>query len=80
LAYYKNFDLNKLSEKELIEHKNKMEKIYLKNAVLPGHKDFLYDKQVDFYTEKYTAEWDDEDEEENEENDDQDADQNDSYF
>lgn len=57
-----------------------MEKIYLKNAVLPGHKDFLYDKQVDFYTEKYTAEWDDEDEEENEENDDQDADQNDSYF
>ena len=56
-----------------------MEKIFLKNAVLPGHKDFLYDKQVDFNTEKYTAEWDDEDEE-NEECEDHEADENDSYF
>ena len=58
-----------------------MEKIYLKNAVLPDHKDFVYDKQVDFNTDKYLAEWDDEEGGgEEEEECDEEADENNSYF
>lgn len=51
-----------------------MEKIYLKNAVLPNDKDFVYDKQVDFNTERYSAEWDDEEEG------DEEADESNNYF
>ncbi len=74
MSYYNDFDLNKLNEKELKEHKDKMEKIYLKNAVLPNDKDFVYDKQVDFNTERYSAEWDDEEEG------DEEADKSNNYF
>jgi hypothetical protein len=54
-----------------------MEKIYLKNAVLPNDEHFVYDKQVDFNTEKYSAEWDDE---EVDEEGDEEADESNSYF
>jgi hypothetical protein len=77
LEYYRDFDLNKLTEQELEEHKKKMEKIYLKNAVMPDHKDFVYDKQVEFNTDKYEAEWDDEVEEEEEG---EEADESNDYF
>ena len=80
MAYYANFDLNKLDENELEIHKKKMEKIFLKNAVLPGHKDYQYDKQVDYYTDKYKPEWDDGDDDDDEEEEDEEADINNSYF
>ncbi len=59
MELYSDYNLNKVSPDELKEHKHKMEKLYLKNAILPHDDNFEYDKQIDFNTEVYDAEWDD---------------------
>jgi hypothetical protein len=61
---YENEDLNKLDNQELKKHKDNMEKDYSKNAVLPGDKEFVYNKEVEFKTDGLKSEWDEEDEEE----------------
>ena len=59
MELYANYNLNKVTPDELKEHKEKMEKLYLKNAILPHDEGFEYDKQKDFNTDVYDAEWDD---------------------
>ena len=67
---YENEDLNKLDNEELKKHKDRMESNYAKNAIMPGHKEFVYDKEVsgiclnkvEFKTDGLKSEWDEEEE------------------
>lgn len=43
---YENEDLNKLDTSELKKRKDQMEKLYEKNAVLPGDEKFVFDVRV----------------------------------
>ena len=74
--YYKYFDyetedLNKLDTQELKKHKDRMEKNYFKNAILPNDENFVYNKEVhlfliykvEFKTDGLKSEWDQDDEE-----------------
>ena len=45
---YDNEDLNKLDNIQLKQHKDRMEKDYLKNAILPNNENFIYNKEVIF--------------------------------
>jgi hypothetical protein len=52
--YYKYYDyhnenLNELQTEELNRRKNEMDKLYQKNAVLPGSGEFVYDIRVHYY-------------------------------
>ena len=46
---FENEDLNKLDNDELKKRKDQMEKLYNKNAVLPGDKEFIFDVRVRIY-------------------------------
>jgi len=45
---YENEDLNQLSTDELKKRKEEMERLYVKNAVLPGDENFKYDIRVKY--------------------------------
>ncbi len=46
---YQNEDLNQLEVDELKRRKDEMDKLYQKNAVLPGDQNFQYDVRVYIY-------------------------------
>ena len=52
-------DLNKLSDEELNEKKNEMNKYFDKNSIKVGDPNYQYDVRKDFNHEEYAAEWDD---------------------
>jgi hypothetical protein len=52
---YENEDLNKLDTSELRKRKDQMEKLYEKNAVLPGDEKFVFDVRVrNIFLENFT--------------------------
>ena len=51
-------DLNKLSDEELNEKKNEMNKYFDKNNIKVGDPGYQYDVRKDFNHEEYAAEWD----------------------
>ncbi len=46
---YHNEDLNQLQTEELKKRKEEMDKLYQKNAVLPGDENFQYDIRVTLF-------------------------------
>ena len=51
-------DLNIVSKEELDMKKKEMDKIYEKNKIEYGDKNFQYDIRKDFNNNQYAAEWD----------------------
>lgn len=45
---YQNLDLNKLSDWEIRQHKQRMDKAYNKNIIRPNDPGFVYDKRINF--------------------------------
>ncbi len=45
---YQNLDLNKLTDWEISQHKQKMDKVYNKNIIKPNDPHFVYDKRIQF--------------------------------
>ncbi|CAE8591221.1 unnamed protein product [Polarella glacialis] len=57
---YQKADLNKLSEAELTQHKERMDVAFLKNQKKPGDAGYEYDVQVDFPDGENENDWDSE--------------------
>jgi hypothetical protein len=57
---YNNYDLNKLGDQELKQHKDKMDEVFLKNKKDPKSGEFVYDLRADFGGEKGACDWDEE--------------------
>ena len=55
---YNDYDLNKLSDPELEKHKQKMEKVFLKNFKDPKAHDLVYDLEVEFKPIQTNTDWD----------------------
>ena len=53
-------DLNKVSEQMLAQEKKKMDGLFETNQVLPGERDWKYDKQRDFEPPQMESGWDSE--------------------
>jgi hypothetical protein len=53
-------DLNKVSEQSLAQEKKKMDNLFETNQILPGGKDWEYDKQKDFKPPQMESGWDSE--------------------
>ena len=56
---YNKFDLNKLNDEELDEHKRRMDETFNKHHIDPKDERFKYDIEVEFKPQPGNTEWDD---------------------